>query len=395
MSDTPTLWPDDGRRQRARELIDAVFEAAQDLPVENFPYVPLHELAELSSAQITLWDVRSALAAIQDPTQHVVRKAERALSPGSPVQRTDRPTRDFKFFIPVFIVLGRDRPIPSQSHMLGQHFFFRTRESVEDELDTDLDQSLLLKGIEDRRRPTEPTFITWTGRGRSATDIWESTLAAPFNTLRGVLEFITADRSQRSLVESSPAAVVPHPKNLLWIRSDGRTGGLGMAVKGYAPSPRARFGESHFQQLQKLSSPFTSSVSEDTSAFIVSTSLQLYALAMDAHLNHNCFLALWQCLETLTLGPSRIGGSTVDIGKRANWIVRAHKGDHWAAPKTLRRLADLRNTFVHEGKRERVAPEDVNTLMRLVELILEWYLETAIERYPDAADLEAEFLRVS
>lgn len=395
MSEIPTLWPDDGRRRRARQLMEAAYAAAAELPLRSTPYLFLRELSEHASDEVGVWVLHRALGSVEPPADDLVREVEKGVAEYREGQPEDGAPRDHKFYIPMEMVLDRQRTKPTLFHVLGRRFYLRTKTSVEREFDRDLDEAFIpvpRRG----RRTVPPTIVTCTAEVREGGRGWNEAISGPLEILRGLLELVTADRSERSHVETGPCATVPPPGRILWrtaVDAD-LPSAMELAVPDSPPAARPVLAQDHVDRIRAGAVPFTAPVADDSVADVAAHALQLYAGAMDAQFDSGCFLALWQCMEALAL-PRERGGRTTEITARANWILLRADGSATGFPKTLRSMARIRNGLVHTGRRRLVGPEDVNVLMRIVERLLTWYLDTAVHEHEKRYDLEARLLRVS
>lgn len=397
MAQVPTLWPDDGRRQRARELLGAARSEAENLPVEVPPYLILRELSELASNEPDFWALHQALASVERPTDDLVKAVERGIEGYVPHDAGEDPPCRHKYYIPLEMVLARDRTKPTQFFLLGKQIFLRSKQSVQADFEGDVDETLLVSPREWGQRTAPPTIATCSVTVPAGGTGWDDEISGPFHVLRGLLELVTTDLSFRSSVQSEPSATVPSPPLIAWSTDEERgrpAGGAELSVQDYRPARRHTFNQGHFDRIRSLSEPLTAPVDDDSTGALIAVALQLYARAMDAQFDSICFLALWQCLEALTL-PRNRAGSTRDITRRGYWILRQDEEELPDIPETLKSMAKIRNGFVHTGREGYVDTEDVNVLKRIVDKTLAWYLESGVHEYEKSYDLEAQLLRIS
>lgn len=394
MSNRKTFWPSDGRRERARELIEIARRESGPFPTDRDLLV-LRELAELSSTDLQPWLIQSAINAVELSAEDtIVAAAEREIEKQIRSGVRPDPDQKFMYYIPLQIVLNWTRRKPTQFFILGKQIFLRSKKAVQRDFRRDLDQTALIPLFERGSRKVPPTIATARARAEKGSEGWVNEVSAPFNVLRALLELVTSDLSQRSAIEAKPCAIIPHPQTILWIDQNGKESAGQLAASTYRRPFRHTFSQDDFDRIRSLSDSFASVVEEGSTAQVVSTALLHYGHAMDAQFNYTCFLSLWQCLEVLTL-PGNKRGNTRDITSRANWILRSRRGKKLGAPKTFRELAQIRNRLVHEGQRKLVNAGDANVLKDIVEHILFWYLEDAVSKLRRRQDVEALLLRVT
>lgn len=372
------MWPED-RREKARQILSYIFsDFDPDLETRS-PYSLLRELVEMASVSTTTSEMEQAVRAVrpteEDPLEaleHAYRSAE-SLGPEFDVPR------EFKFFVPLQMVLGRKLPTPTQIHLRQTRFFLRPKGSVERELgpDVNIDETLLLPMEEWGEQRVPPTILTCTGRGQSMREAWNHQVAADFDLLRGLLEFVMSDYSWKRLVDDDPRAAVPHPPRVVWLTSDRRLAATEFLVHAHRPVRRIRLTTERFRQLQKLSRLLTETAAvADSVGETVGDALRLYAMGMHTAFPHHAFLSLYQGAEALVFGRE-LSGSPKKIGDRVNWVLREADKRPLDYSRTLKSLGDRRNALVHRGRRDRIGVDDVNVLKEIVEKMLHWYLEQA------------------
>lgn len=280
----------------------------------------------------------------------------------------------WKFYVPFDIQLGKGLKRPVRLRILGEAFFFTSRDSVQRQLGKRKLQKIASRyrhrGGHDYPNGAE-VFLTTTSAGTSYEVAWEQ-IEPAFDALRGLIEFSCGFSRLQISTAQKPRRLIPHPRLLV-----ATTNGKDVEVAYF-------LAEDHqYTQLFVLNSERLESVKmvanriarqppQDSTLAVLADSFRLYAQAMDARFNYGCFLGLWQLAEAMTL--SKVFGGDVDkVVSRLSWHEHRLKLVGSGVRESLGILKEKRNDIVHRGI-HKITEEEVNFFKLLCDHVLLWLL---------------------
>ncbi len=371
------VWKRNAREENLQELLS---EVLPDVRPNGMTYTGLnqfilHELAASTSDQISDTEVLKVLQRMSEEERDTVdgfSKTRRQIvresaSGGRPVK--------WKFFLPMNMALSENLARPIRLHILGYSFYFRTEASVKEEWKgADLRQKIMEHGVGMWISELPDTYVSCTGAGTDWDDAFHH-VGSAFDAMRGLLECVTSYAKWRVMGGPKPRASVPHPNYVLSKSKDGEVQARRFYRLHEEPRKRFKLEPAHRDNFDTLAEQMKSKPESGSVAEVLGTSMRLYSQAMDAHLNHQAFLALWQLAEAITLSETR-QGKTRAVRKRLEWHARREGFPGSGFQHILERFAKKRNDIVHRGHHD-VWPDDVNLLKSICEIALGWLIHRA------------------
>lgn len=371
------VWKSGARQNELQGLLD---EVLPDVDSSGMTYTGmnqfiLYELAAATANQISDTDVLKVLKRMHEEGRDTVEGfaesrreiVEESASGGRPVK--------WKFFLPVEMDLSDELSKPIRLHVLGFSFYFRTDDSVSREWDgADLRQKIMENGVGMRISELPDTYVSCIGEGTDWEDAFHG-VGSAFDAMRGLLEFVTSFGSWRLMGGPKPRGKVPHPKYVLSNSSEDEIQARYFHRLDPERLDTFEIEPKHRKSFNALAESMKSRPESGSIAELLGTVMRLYSQAMDAHLNHQAFLSLWQLAEAITLSETRHGKTTA-VRKRLQWHAQRLEFPGSGFRHILQRFAAKRNDIVHRGIHD-VWPDDINLLKTICEMATGWLVDRA------------------
>jgi hypothetical protein len=316
------------------------------------------------------------------------RRYERELSRRAPAE-----TSQWTFYFPLNITIDQAIPRPAAIRVLGKRFVFGTWETAFKRAG---ERTLLWTAgriTGKPKPPLTPTCLMVTTKSVDFYAAWGD-IEPAFDAFRGLIELTLGLGSMGWSAPQRPRHRVSCP---LW-------------AIGHSPGKEPQWLTFYVHEEDKAANPFNitqhvwdglkhnSSISArpapaNSAQALLADGLRLYSQAMDARLNHECFLGLWQLAEAVTMANRHQGKKNVVCSRLAWFARRWRKTDASALQDCLGWLYEKRNKVVHRGLHDHVDHNDVNVLKVCCETALKW-LSGRVRHVATANELE-HFYRLS
>lgn len=371
------VWKSGARESELQELLDEILPDVHSggMTFTAMNQFVLHELEASTTDGIAESDVMKVLQLMREKGRDTVEEfaetrqqiLEESASGGQPIT--------WKFFLPMSMDLSEELSKPIRLHVLGFSFYLRTKESVKRDWDgADLRQKIMENGVGMRISELPDTYVSCSGEGTDWDDAFRD-VGGAFDAMRGLLEIQESYGDWRLMGGPKPRAKVPHPKYILSKSEQGEVQARYFHRLYEEPRKDFELQPSDREHFNDLAGTMKSKPESGSTGEVLGNAVRLYSQAMDAHLNHQAFLSLWQLAEAITLSETR-HGKTEDVRKRLQWHGPRVGFPGSGFRHTLKRFADKRNDIVHRGLHD-VWPDDVNLLKSICELAIGWLIDQA------------------
>ena len=218
-------------------------------------------------------------------------------------------------------------------------------------------------------------FLKAKGKGGTFFDAW-SNVDKSYETLCGLFEFVH-NRFVWSYSSDwyKPRLRSINPPWLIGFNSK-REFSHGVFVTENIPIETLKYPETVHNVIKKLSSYIRSMPDDKDIATVISNMFFLYRQAMITRYNYDCFLKLWQILESIFLGE-RFGGQAEKILEKLIWLSEDKTLFKFSIIESLKSLKDKRNSIVHKGE-VIVSDDEINLLKYVCESTMNWILSFAV-----------------
>ena len=392
------LWEEDAKRKNVQALIDYLLEFHFDSGFGRFGDIKStiafaemvktskkHSLDEFMASFILQDMSRSGKKSIGDFELLYEQKYKQNRS----LAQNDG--GDWKFFIPIEISLASDITRPPRLKLLGKKFSIVTWKTVERQVDKETrrnlrDPVLLSEMTSINIARLSSAYLTVRGKGVSGYSAWRE-IEPAFEALRGLIEFyLNGFQTTITFIGvRRPLRKIPHPLWMLAYKKGNSPESFRFVIDSESGTESFQLTRSILDKLQR-NSQFLRNVPKPNSTLeLISDCLRLYAQAMDARFEYQCFLGLWQLAEAITRSET-IGGKTDDVVKRLAWHGQTGKFAGSGYTESLKAFGKMRNDIVHKGIHD-VEENDMNILKYVCELALLWLINVR-KSLPTIAHLE-------
>lgn len=301
-------------------------------------------------------------------------------------------SKPWRFILPLTVETPKKLALPFRLRVLGKAITISDWSSATRALGKKrIDRALFrLRNCPDDARPSICMCLTGTGPDRGLA--WAS-LCPCFDVFRGSLELAIGYGRKFLQWPEGPLRRIGHPPWMLaWNRDEQVLEGDDFQVtrEELSPTRKYKLTDNVLRTVRDNIRRFIRNPERDTDvATLVIDATRLYIQALDASLYHQCFLGLWQCAESLTLGAEDKANGKRVCSRLATFAQR-WKVDSVGVVDVLKALYRKRNDVVHRGMYDQVSIEDVNFLKVFCESALVWIMQKA-SRLRDRKELDRLF----